>query len=205
MTTWLKQTHTLPSGVDVVSFLLNSHNTLPMSCARFLKVLQGALRHRLPWLVSSAYIWQEVLCGCTRTRRCDEHLRRVCVMVQLRPLKLRSCYCPYTCDFPKWLRELCLQLYRCRSQGPPGLRRGSVGSNPAGVMDVCCECCVLSDRAICDGPIPCLEESNGLWCVTRVGLLRRGGGIKSVQAVFLSLVGQVSLVTDGWNLFVDTS
>ena len=27
--------------------------------------------------------------------------------------------------------------------------------------DVCCECCVLSGRGLCDGPIPCLEESYG--------------------------------------------
>jgi len=25
-----------------------------------------------------------------------------------------------------------------------------VGSNPAGGMDVCCECCVLSGRGLCD-------------------------------------------------------
>jgi hypothetical protein len=33
------------------------------------------------------------------------------------------------------------------------------GSNPTGGMDVCCECCVLSGRGLCDGPIPRTEES----------------------------------------------
>ena len=28
-------------------------------------------------------------------------------------------------------------------------------------MSVCCECCVLSDRCLCDGPIPFPEESCG--------------------------------------------
>jgi len=32
-------------------------------------------------------------------------------------------------------------------------------------MDVCCECCVLSDRGLCDELIPCPEESYRLWCV----------------------------------------
>jgi hypothetical protein len=31
-------------------------------------------------------------------------------------------------------------------------------------MSVCCECCVLSGRGSCDGPIPRPEESYRLWC-----------------------------------------
>jgi len=34
-----------------------------------------------------------------------------------------------------------------------------VGSNPTGDMDVCCECCVLSGRGICDGLFTRPEES----------------------------------------------
>ena len=34
-----------------------------------------------------------------------------------------------------------------------------------GWMFVCCECCVLSDRGICDEPITRPEESYRLWCV----------------------------------------
>src|SRR5215475_8324304 len=61
-----------------------------------------------------------------------------------------------------------------------------VGSNPTGGMDVCCECCVLSGRGLCDELITRPEESYLLWCVvvcdlenlknkeamTRVGLQR---------------------------------
>jgi hypothetical protein len=33
-------------------------------------------------------------------------------------------------------------------------------------MFVFCECCVLSARGLCDGPIPRPEESYRLWCVS---------------------------------------
>ena len=39
------------------------------------------------------------------------------------------------------------------------------GSNPTGGMDVCCECCVLSGRGLCDGLITRPEESYRLCCV----------------------------------------
>jgi hypothetical protein len=32
-------------------------------------------------------------------------------------------------------------------------------------MSVCCECCVLSGRSLCDGLITCPEESYRLWRV----------------------------------------
>jgi hypothetical protein len=32
-------------------------------------------------------------------------------------------------------------------------------------MFFCCECCVLSDRCLCDGLITRPEESYRLWCV----------------------------------------
>jgi len=32
-------------------------------------------------------------------------------------------------------------------------------------MSVCCECCVLSGRGLCDGLITRSEESYRLWCV----------------------------------------
>ena len=41
----------------------------------------------------------------------------------------------------------------------------TVGSNPTGAMDVCCECCVLSDRGLCDELITHPEKSYRLWCV----------------------------------------
>ena len=33
-------------------------------------------------------------------------------------------------------------------------------------MYVFCECCVLSGRSLCDGPIPLREKSYRLWCVS---------------------------------------
>jgi hypothetical protein len=41
----------------------------------------------------------------------------------------------------------------------------TVSPNPTGGMDVCCECCVLSGRGLCDGLITRPEESYRLWCV----------------------------------------
>jgi len=41
-----------------------------------------------------------------------------------------------------------------------------VGSNPpVAWMCVCCECCVFSDRGLCDELITGPEESYRLWCV----------------------------------------
>jgi hypothetical protein len=61
----------------------------------------------------------------------------------------------------------------CRSQWPRDLRRRYVtarllrivDSNPTGGIDVCCECCVLSNRGLCDELITRPEESYRLWCV----------------------------------------
>jgi len=61
-----------------------------------------------------------------------------------------------------------------RSQWPRGLRRRSAAARPLRLwvripsetwMFVCCECCVLSGRGLCDGLITCPEESYQLWCV----------------------------------------
>jgi hypothetical protein len=64
--------------------------------------------------------------------------------------------------------------HTCRSQWPRGLRRGSATARllrlwlripPGAWMSVCCECCVLSGRGLCDGLITRPEESYRLWCV----------------------------------------
>jgi len=68
---------------------------------------------------------------------------------------------------------LCVLLYICWSQWPHGLRRRSaaarllriVGSNPIEGTDVCCHCCVLSGRGLCDELITRPEESYRLWYV----------------------------------------
>ena len=67
--------------------------------------------------------------------------------------------------------QYCLILYksfRFRSQWPRGLRRWSATARllrlwvripPGAWMSVSCECCVLSDRGLCDEPVTRPEES----------------------------------------------
>ena len=66
------------------------------------------------------------------------------------------------------------RVYVCRSQWQRGLRRRSATARllrlwvripPVAWMFVCCECCVLSGRGLCDGLIIRPEESNRMWCV----------------------------------------
>jgi len=61
-----------------------------------------------------------------------------------------------------------------RSQWSRRLRRGSAAARllglrvripPGALMSVCCECCVLSSRYLCDGPIARQEESYCVWPV----------------------------------------
>ena len=67
-----------------------------------------------------------------------------------------------------------LYIMTCRSQWPRGLRRRSTAARllrswvripPGTWMFVCCECCVLSGRDLCDELITRPEESYRLWCV----------------------------------------
>jgi len=70
---------------------------------------------------------------------------------------------------------MCQLKYRfCRSQWPRGLRRRSAAARllrlwvriPQGEwMSVCCECCVLSGRDICDELITRPEEYYRQWQV----------------------------------------
>ena len=66
------------------------------------------------------------------------------------------------------------QNYERRSQWPRGLRSTSAAARllrlwvripPAAWISVCCECCVLSVRGLCDELITRPEESYRLWCV----------------------------------------
>ena len=65
-------------------------------------------------------------------------------------------------------------LYINRSQWPHGLRRRTAAARllrlwvripPGAWIFVCCECCVLSGRGLCDVLITRSEQSYRLWCV----------------------------------------
>jgi hypothetical protein len=70
-------------------------------------------------------------------------------------------------------------IYDChatkrRSHEPRGVRRGSTPASllglwirirPVARMLVSCECCVLSGKGLCDGPITLPKESNRVWGV----------------------------------------
>ena len=67
-----------------------------------------------------------------------------------------------------------LTVSLCRSQWPRGLRLRSAAARllrswvripPGAWMFVCCECCVLSGRGLCDELITRPEEFYWLWCV----------------------------------------
>jgi hypothetical protein len=69
----------------------------------------------------------------------------------------------------------CLHPHQhCRSQWTHGIRRGFLAAPslelwvripPWAWMSVSCECCVLSGRGLCDGPITRSKESYWLCCV----------------------------------------
>jgi hypothetical protein len=76
-------------------------------------------------------------------------------------------------NFSNSLLKLWNSLTTGRSQWPRGLSRRSsaarllrswVRISPGAWMFVCCECCVLSGRGLCDGLITRSEESYRLWC-----------------------------------------
>jgi len=73
-----------------------------------------------------------------------------------------------------WLNFVSLYFQNCRSQWPRSLRRMSAAARllrswvrilPWAWIFVCCECCVLSGRGLCDELITRREESYRLCCV----------------------------------------
>jgi len=50
-----------------------------------------------------------------------------------------------------------------RGSGAVRLLRLRVRIPPAACMSVCCKCCVLSSRGLCDGPIPSPKEPYRMW------------------------------------------
>jgi hypothetical protein len=81
-----------------------------------------------------------------------------------------------------------------RSQWPRGLRRGSAAARLLGLwvripprawISVCCGCCVLSGRGLCDELVTRPEESYRVWCVEKVWSwsLEKWGGLGPQGAV----------------------
>ena len=69
---------------------------------------------------------------------------------------------------------VCAYFNLCQSRWPRGLRHRSTAARllrlwvripPGALMFICCECCVLSGRDLCDGLITRPEESYRLWRV----------------------------------------
>ena len=68
---------------------------------------------------------------------------------------------------------------KSQSQWPLGLRRSSAATRmlrlwvripPRAWMVVCCECCVLSGRGLCNELVTHPEESYRLWCIIECDL-----------------------------------
>ena len=83
---------------------------------------------------------------------------------------------------------VCNEGEQCRSQWPRDLRRLSAAAgllklrvriSPGAWMSVCCECCVLSDRSLCDELITRPEESYRMWRVVVCDL----GNLKNEEAL----------------------
>ena len=82
------------------------------------------------------------------------------------------CVCVCVCVCVR--ARACVCLIPCKFRKPRGLRRGCEAARflrswvripPGAWMFVCCECCVLSGRGLCDELITRPEESYRLWCV----------------------------------------
>ena len=95
------------------------------------------------------------------------------------PRNNKICYAVESCWSFSYIDVSLIELLSgmnqdCRSQWPCGLRRRCTAARllrsqvciPMGAwMFVCCECCVLSGRGLCDELITRPEESYRLWCV----------------------------------------
>ena len=120
---------------------------------------------------------------------CNNIFANVRVLEPLMQLWIFSFYFHDQPDDGYALAETCSWLYSinlisvcteyiCRSQWPRGLRRRSSAARllrswvrvpPGAWMYVCCECCVLSGRGLCDGLITRPEESYRIWRVVVCG------------------------------------
>jgi hypothetical protein len=85
--------------------------------------------------------------------------------------------------YPMFLKFQKIIALWSRSQWSRGLRRRSAAARllrswirilPGAWMFVCCECCVLLGRGLCDELITRPEESYRLWCVVVCNLETSG-------------------------------
>jgi len=138
--------------------------------------MQVPLRHHhihfkveIEWPVNYPVHTQEyVIFICLQTR-----LRKICLHFRCLFLKISN-PTSKSCVFFVNVVVSC-----GRSQWPRGLRRMSAAARllrswfripPGAWMFVCCECCMLSGRGLCDELITCPEESYRLWCVVMCNL-----------------------------------
>jgi hypothetical protein len=116
------------------------------------------------------------VCVCACARACIWILNistyNVCKSVRQHLFSWRPCELQKSILSDKFNLYL---IFTRRSQWPSGLRRGSAATRLLGLrvrippmawMFASCECCVLSGRGLCDGPITRPEESYRLCCVT---------------------------------------
>jgi len=92
------------------------------------------------------------------------------------PLRASPCAITYQLQSTKVFSSV--TPYNSRSQWQRGLKRRSTASRlmrlwvriPPEAWFICCECCILSDRGLCDGMITRPEESYRLWFVVECDL-----------------------------------
>ena len=133
-------------------------------------------------------VWSgRFLCGELTTHP-EEPYRLWCVVVcDIETCSMRSqtsISCDWTCETPCWRGphhasdsvsySQPASTSQCRSQWPRDLRHRSPAARllrswvripPGAWMSVCCECCVLSGRGLCDGLTTHPEEFYRLWRV----------------------------------------
>ena len=93
----------------------------------------------------------------------------------------------------------------CRSQWPYSQRRRSATARPLRLwvriprgawMFVCCECCVLSGRGLCDGLIARPEESYRVW---RVVVCDQETSNEEAKARYRSVKNTTKIQQKGFN------
>jgi hypothetical protein len=132
------------------------------------------------WLMAGA-VSDDCIWSCARIffnlpwrTSLSHHTRHVCMMSQTSLRESTYSFGKLAGTFYVYILAYCVLSYwnllssYCRSQWPRGLRRRSSAARllrfwvripPRAWKFVCCECCVLSGRGLCDGLITRPEES----------------------------------------------